>query len=235
MSPILWRRTRSLALLILTCVVASSSAGSALRASVCHGNSSNGRLEHGRSLPLRGPNFHAYSTLGWSLGRAFLHDQAQMIVVDAYAALHRAMPERVFVYGETGWASGGRFRPHKTHRNGSSVDLMVPVRRRDRSVPLPTAASNRYGYDIEFDDRGRYGEHTIDFEALGEHLYQLHQAARKRGIGIQRVIFEVPLQRLLLKTQRGTYLRQNLPFSTRQAWVRHDEHVHVDFALDCRQ
>jgi penicillin-insensitive murein DD-endopeptidase len=229
------RRSRSLLLLVLASAVASSSAGSASRASICYGNSSNGRLEYGRSLPLSGANFRAYSTLGWTLGRTYLHDKAQAIVVDAYAALQKSMPDKTFVYGETGWTSGGRMRPHKTHRNGSSADLMVPVVLDGRSVPLPTAASNTFGYDIEFDDRGRYGDYRIDFEALGEHLYQLHRAADKRGIGIRRVIFEVPLQRLLMQTRRGTYLRKHLPFSTRPAWVRHDEHVHVDFDLVCRR
>lgn len=230
----LWRRARSLLLLVLASLVASSGAGLASRASVCYGTSSNGKLEHGRNLPLSGANFRAYSTLGWSLGRTYLHDHAQAIVLDAYAALQKSMPDKTFVYGETGWASGGRMRPHKTHRNGSSADLMVPVVLSGRSVPLPTAVSNRYGYDIEFDNRGRYGEYRIDFEALGEHLYQLHRAAQKRHVRIQRVIFEVPLQRLLMQTRRGPYLRQHLPFSTRPAWVRHDEHVHVDFDLRCR-
>jgi penicillin-insensitive murein endopeptidase len=101
-------------------------------------------------------------------------------------------------------------------------------------VPLPTGPTNRYGYDIEFDDHGRYRDFRIDFEALGEHLYQLHGAARARGIGIRRVIFEVPLQQRLWQTRRGSWLRRTLSFSTRPAWVRHDEHYHVDFELGCR-
>ena len=124
--------------------------------------------------------------------------------------------------------------PHKTHRNGLSVDFMVPVRRDGKSVPLPGSARNRYGYDLQFDDRGRMGAYAIDFEALGEHLYQLDKAARANGIGIGRVIFEVPLQRHLWKTRRGPWLRRHLVFSRRPAWVRHDEHYHVDFAVACR-
>ena len=227
-------RLRYVALILALVAVASSSADSALRPSICYGTSSNGRLEHGRSLPISGPNFRAYSALGWTLGRTYVHDQVRAIMLDAYAAVLKTMPERVFVFGETGWASGGRFRPHKTHRNGSSVDLMVPVRRNGRSEPLPANATNRFGYDLEFDNDGRTGDYHIDFEALGEHLYQLHRAAKARGIGIQRIIFEVPLQRLLFQSRRGSYLRQNMTFSKRPAWVRHDEHVHVDFAVRCR-
>jgi penicillin-insensitive murein endopeptidase len=39
---------------------------------------------------------------------------------------------------------------------------------------------------------------------------------------------------MLLTSQDGAYLRANIPFMNRQAWVRHDEHYHVDFAFPCR-
>jgi penicillin-insensitive murein endopeptidase len=112
------------------------------------------------------------------------------VVLSAYQSLERAAPGKIFVYGETGWKSGGRIRPHRTHQNGLSVDFMVPVLdRTGRSVPLPTSALNRFGYDIEFDAAGRYQDLEIDFAAVAEHLYQLDAAARRRGIGIALVIF----------------------------------------------
>jgi len=37
----------------------------------------------------------------------------------------------------------------------------------------------------------------------------------------------------LFATPRCTYLRQNLPFMNGRAWVGHDEHYRVDFALAC--
>ena len=33
----------------------------------------------------------------------------------------------------------------------------------------------------------------------------------------------------LFATPRGAYLQQHLHFMARPAWVRHDEHYHVDF------
>ena len=67
-----------------------------------------------------------------------------------------------FVYGETGWAGGGRFKPHRTHQNGTSVDFMVPVRNdAGASVPLPRGYGDRYGYDLEFDASG----HLLTFMA----------------------------------------------------------------------
>ena len=184
-------------------------------------------------MPLSGNNFIAYSNVGWGLGRAHVHSSVNDILIKSFEALEKAVPEKIFVYGETGWKKGGRFRPHKTHQNGLSVDLMVPVLLEGKSVPMPGGAFNRYGYDIEFNDQGKYEEYLIDFEALGELIYEVHVAARARGVGIDRVIFEVPLQKRLWGTKRGAYLRQNVPFSTKQAWVRHDEHIHIDFGIKC--
>jgi penicillin-insensitive murein endopeptidase len=206
---------------------------SSAQESKCFGTTSHGRLEGGVSLPLSGKNFTAYSTVGWGLGRAHVHSVVNGILVEAFEALEKSAPDKTFVYGETGWKNGGRFKPHKTHQNGLSVDLMVPVLFGGTSVPLPGSALNRYGYDIEFNDQGKYEEYAIDFEALGELIYQVHVAAKARGVGIDRVIFEVPLQKRLWGTRRGTYLRQNVTFSTKQAWVRHDEHIHIDFGIRC--
>lgn len=203
-------------------------------ASTCYGTPADGRLEDGVSLPLAGENFQAYSPLGWMLGRAHVHENVREVLLDAWLRLEKSAPGTRFVYGETGWPWGGRMRPHRTHRNGTSVDLMVPVRRDGRPSTLPANALNRFGYAMEFDGEGRAGEYRIDFEAMAEHLVQLHAAAREAGIGIRRVIFEVPLQRHLWKTRRGQWLRSNVAFSTRPAWIRHDEHYHVDFAMACR-
>ena len=83
------------------------------------------------------------------------------------AALARALPGTVHVYGETGKREGGPFPPHRTHRNGTSVDFMVPVRDADGdSVPLPTWPWNRFGYDLEFTLDGR-----LDFDVPREPLW----------------------------------------------------------------
>jgi penicillin-insensitive murein DD-endopeptidase len=203
--------------------------------SICFGTVANGRVEEAVKLPSEGPNFQPYTSLGVTLGRTHVHSTVRDIVTDAYAALEKSVPGRVYVYGETGWASGGRIRPHRTHQNGLSVDFMVPVLDEEgRSVPLPGSLTNRYGYDIEFDRHGRYEGLTIDFGALAEHLYQLDRAARRRGIGLRLVIFDDVYLPALFATKRGSYLRANLPFMKARPWVRHDEHYHVDFAVKCR-
>jgi penicillin-insensitive murein endopeptidase len=141
----------------------------------------------------------------------------------------------VFVYGETGFEDGGQFKPHKTHRNGLSVDFMVPViNEKGDSVALPTSILDKWGYDLEFDGNGRLEEVRIDAEAMAEHIYQLHVAAKGHGVGIWRVIFDPKLQPLLHNTARWEFLKQNVQFSERRSWARHDEHYHVDFDVPCK-
>lgn len=229
----------SIALVLLTAVsvlaLAMSSSLGAQTSSICYGTTANGRLENGWKLPASGSNFQSYSTAGRLLGRTWVHSSVYAVVVDAYAALAESLPETVFVYGETGRREGGEFKPHKTHRNGLSVDFMVPVRdEHGRSVPLPTSAFNRWGYDLEFDARGRLDEYVIDFEAIAEHIFQLREAALQHGIELSRVIIDPEFQPLLRETRRWGYLEQNVRFSQRRSWVRHDEHYHVDIAVPCR-
>lgn len=203
--------------------------------STCFGTVAKGRLEGGVSLRSAGRNFSSYSTAAEMLGRTYVHSRVADVVAAAYEALEGAAPGKVFVYGETGWKSGGRMKPHRTHQNGLSVDFMVPVLdKAGRPAPLPTGPLNRFGYDIEFDAAGRYEDLAIDFAAIAEHLYQLDLAARARGIGIALVIFDRSYLPRLFATPRGAHLKQNLRFMKGKPWVRHDEHYHVDFAVRCR-
>lgn len=200
----------------------------------CFGTVANGRLEGGVRLPLTGPNFSAYSEVGARLGRTYVHSLVRDVVVDAYRALEAEAPGKVFVYGEGSWREGGRLRPHRTHQNGLSVDFMVPViDGAGRSVPLPSTPLNKFGYDIEFDRNARFENLSIDFEALAEHLHQLWRSAQSRNVGIARVILDPPYLAKLFATRRGAELKDRLPFMTKPAWIRHDEHYHVDFKVAC--
>jgi len=167
-------------------------------------------------------------------GRTYTNSKVRDIVIAAYDSHEKSMPDNIFVYGETGWPSGGRFKPHKTHQNGLSVDFMTPVTKAGRSVPLPVSLSNKLGYNIEFDASGHYKEFTIDFEAMANHLMELNRAASERNVKIWRVIFDPKLQPFLFKATQGEYLRNLVQFSQKPAWVRHDEHYHVDFIINCR-
>jgi hypothetical protein len=122
----------------LPVLLALSAAAAPAADSQYFGSVSNGRIEGSVALPTGGPNFSPYSRLAVSLGRTHVHSRVTEIVTDAYAELARQTPEVRYVYGETGWPSGGRFKPHRSHQNGRSVDFFVPVRNgRGDSVPLP--------------------------------------------------------------------------------------------------
>lgn len=203
--------------------------------SVCYGTPAHGRIERAAQLPASRSNFCAYSRVGVSLGRTYTHARVADAIIEAYASLARSAPAKRFVYGETGFAKGGPFKPHKTHQNGLSVDFMVPViNAKGRSVLLPGNAANRYGYDIEFDANARYRDLRIDFDALAEHLYALDRAGHRSGAPIGRVIFEPAYLPKLFATRRGPYLRRNISFVRGKVWWRHDEHYHVDFVAHCR-
>ena len=204
--------------------------------STCYGTTVKGSLKNGVVLPKSGKNFEPFTSLAILLGRTYVHSTVKTIVVEAYGDLAKQFPDKIFVYGETGWQEGGEIAPHKTHRNGTSVDFMVPVVDwKGKSVSLPSSVFNKFGYNLEFDENGKYEELTIDFEALAAHIYFLDKAARKQKAGIQRVIFDPRLQPLLFKTKYGRLFEGKLKFNSKQAWVRHDEHIHVDFAISCKK
>ncbi len=203
--------------------------------SICYGTTKDGRLEHGVTLPSKGNNYVSYGKIPKIIGRTYVHSKVRDAIVDAYKVLESELPDKVFKYAETGLKKGGEFKPHKTHRNGLSVDFMVPVvDSSDKSVHLPTHAFNKYGYSIEFDDKGNYKDYKIDYEAMGAHIFFLHMAAKKNGIDIWRVIFDPVLQPYLYQTSYGEYIKQNIEIPKKRSWVRHDDHYHVDFDVACR-
>lgn len=203
--------------------------------SICYGTPNKGRIEKAEQLPSDGPNFSAYSSLGVSLGRTYVHSLVRDVIVRTYAALSVSAPNKKFVYGETGWRSGGRFRPHRTHQNGLSVDFFVPVMdSRGQSVELPISPLNKFGYGLEFSQNGNLEDLSIDFEAIGEHLYQLSLAARQSGIQIAQVIFDSTYLPMLFASKHGAFIQQNISFMKGTPWVRHDEHYHIDFSVPCK-
>ncbi|WP_434042754.1 MULTISPECIES: penicillin-insensitive murein endopeptidase [Sorangium] len=201
------------------------------------GSPAQGRLVHGHPLPPTGPGHVTYSYLGASFGRQYVHGAVRDALLDAFAAVAAARPGRRFVVGETGHRRGGPFWPHRTHQNGLSVDIFVPLRDgAGRPEDVATYPWNKLGYGVEFDAQGRRGDLTIDFDDLARLLSALDEKARSRGLRVQRIILAPEYVPLLLASPAGRALG---PLSgailRRQVWVRHDEHVHIDFALRARR
>jgi len=168
-------------------------------------------------------------------GRTHVHSKVASVITDAYSELSKQTPDVAYVYGETGWSSGGSIKPHRTHQCGLSVDFFVPVRNQaGKSFPIPTGPTNKFGYSISFDANAKHDDYAIDFPAIGERLYQVDLAAKRQGVGIALVIFEPAYLPMLFATPRGQYLKDHLPFMKGKAWVRHDQHYHVDFSIRCK-
>lgn len=198
--------------------------------SVSKGTRVSGSLKNGKRMRIRGPNFRSYSRILSTLGRTCMHEKVRAAVVGGYAGVYEEDPALLFVFGESGWCWGGSFWPHRTHQNGMSVDFMVPVRQNGRIETLPTTPFDQFGYGNEFDEQGKLGQFTIDWDAIVLHLTQLEKAAEKNGLRIERVIFDPKLQKHLFGARGGKRLRRRLDFVTKPVWVRHDDHYHVDFA-----
>lgn len=179
-------------------------------------------------LPVYGENFGTYCLPCILALRTYGRGEAVAATMEAYGTLARSHPDVQFVYGEVGFPWGGPFPPHRTHREGLSVDFMMPLR---NNAVLPTHMLNRYGYDEEFDSSGRGDSGQIDFGAAADHLIALRAAARRQGGDIRRIYFAPDLQDDLFAASPA--LRSWGVFNTRQAWVRHDDHYHVDFAFPC--
>ncbi len=195
-----------------------------------HGTVAKGWLEHGRPLRPWGQGYATYSFLGAALGRQYVHAAVRDALEAAFAAANKREPRRTFVVGETGWPSGGGFRPHRTHQNGTSVDIFMPV---VDSAGAParfgTWPWNKFGYGIEFEAQGRRGDLRIDFEYLAGFLLELQSEAAARGLAIERIIIAPEYVPLLLTTPFGQRLGALADVLSRKpAGVRHDEHFHID-------
>jgi penicillin-insensitive murein endopeptidase len=203
--------------------------------STCYGTTAHGRIENAVALPREGANFTRMSQGPISATRVYVHSVVHEVMLDAFAALAKERPKVRFVYGETGLAAGGPIPPHQTHQNGLSMDLFVPVvDERGDTVPFPARLENGFGYQVDFDAAARYGNLRIDFASLAELLYQLHIASHAKGIALASVIFDRQYLPRLFETARGPWLREHIPFLKSEPLIRHDDHIHVDFAVKCQ-
>ncbi len=191
------------------------------------GSSGSGSIENAKRMPFRGKNFTTYSFPGYLMGRTYVHDKVRAALLDAYSDCAVSCPGVKFVIGETGLKKGGRFLPHRSHRNGMSVDLMTPMLKNGKPW-RSHHIFNLWGYAMEFDQKGKWKKAEIDYETLARHLLAIRESAKEQGLKIRRVIFDPNLQPELFSTAAGEKIK-NLPFNKSQGIIRHDDHYHVDF------
>lgn len=200
-------------------------------AALSFGNGSCGKLQGGAALPCRGANFESFSRTACALGRNHLHPLVRDTVVDAFAALAEQPSQRIWQYGETGTSAGGKLWPHKTHQNGLAADFFMPVvNERGEPARVPISVWNNFGYSLEFSKSGTLDGLRIDWQAVGAHLLALEAAGRKHRVTIERIIITPDFHGALFADVPA--IRRLAPlFMKREAWVRHDEHYHVDFSI----
>ena len=71
-STVIWGQILTLAAIL---AIFSSPLHAAVIESTCYGTTANGRLKNGVKLPVSGPNFESYTSLGSALGRTWVHNR----------------------------------------------------------------------------------------------------------------------------------------------------------------
>ncbi len=203
--------------------------------SICHGTEAGGTLEHAKLLPFSGSNFICYDTGSYLGGHEFMSDKMQQTLLASYKELELTVPGRIFRYMESGLQGGGPIPGHRTHQNGRSVDLMVPLVK-DSMPYYKLDDIGGWHYLLDFDDKGRWLKDStisIDFNLIGLQLLSLDKQARKNGMHVKKVILKLELKDDFYATPsgkkiraKGIYLAMNLPPNVNN---QHDDHFHVDF------
>lgn len=197
-----------------------------------------GKLKNGWLMPFDGPNFRYFSRFSYYiLNNAYVHSTVFHVLTDAYAACESTCPGKKFVLMECARKRGGQMLIHWTHQNGTSVDFMVPKKRKDDS----SVTSNKAGmfhYLLQFDPAGRLKLNKgteIDFETMACHILAIDDAARKHDIGIHKILFNTDLHDELFSTPSGKELKAReiriIPRLNDLVNQYHDDHYHIDFRL----
>lgn len=200
------------------------------------GSRSKGSLENAWLMPYSGDNFENFSFVSYFLWKnAYTHSTVHDILLEAYAECETTCPGIDFRYMECSNKKGGKMAIHNTHRNGTSIDFMVPKKREKRQSTF----WDRFGllhYLLEFSPEGKLNLNSaveIDFETSAKHILALDNAARKRGWKIKMIILKLNLKDDFFKTpsgkkvkSRGIYFARSLKPAVD---MMHDDHYHIDF------
>jgi len=202
------------------------------------GTQSNGSIRNAYQIKYKTSNSRYFSFISYYLiGTGYVHSKLYYTLIDSYNECETACPGIKFRIMECSLKEGGKTLIHRTHRNGLSVDFMVPKVKNQKQVK----SYDRIGlwhYLLNFDPTGRLKINhkvSIDFETMGKHILALDNAARKNGLAFSKVIFKIDLKDDFFKTKsgkeikrRGIYFARNL---SKPIDIVHDDHYHIDFKI----
>lgn len=205
-----------------------------------------------------GEGFESYSTMLTALGRQYVRREVRLTIQEAFAERHRADGGRLFVLGEAGPGNGGPLWPHASHEGGTSIDIFLPlVDATGAPAALPREPWNLWGYCHHFDEGGRYAGTRweaarqpipllgkvspcpasaedsliqIDFGETARFLAAIERKANAHGLEVGTVIVAPEYLPRLFASKGGRELASLASkFVRRPVWIRHDEHVHIEF------
>jgi len=201
------------------------------------GSVSRGRLENGTIIPYSGSNYSYFDTASYISGRAFTHQLVAQTVLNTFKKIEDKGETRKYRVMEFSNEHGGKMFPHRTHQNGLSVDMMMPLKKNDK----PYYELDDLGamhYLLEFNKDGQYVDDTtvsIDFEQVAKEIVTMNKEAKNLGLKITKVIFNTDLKDELYSTSYGQILMSSGPYITRNLEPvineLHDDHFHVDFEI----
>lgn len=198
------------------------------------GTEGNGTLENAWLMPYSGENFRYFSPLSYYvLHNAFIHNKLHNSLIEAFETCEISCPERKFRVMECANKHGGKMLIHRTHQTGLSVDLMTPMKKKDKPYAL-TDHLGVWHYLLQYDNSGKWTKNIeVDFETMGEMILAIDLAAKKNGLKLTKVILKTDLKDEFYATEsgkkvkaRGIYLAMVLPKMVNNL---HDDHIHLDF------
>ncbi len=206
--------------------------------SISHGSPGNGSLEQGYLMPYRLENAKYFSLSSYYLlGNGYLNSKVYQTLIDAYARCEETCPKIKFKYMECSSKHGGKQLIHRTHRNGMSVDFMVPKKNGEEQSTFFDHLGI-WHYFLEFNSEGQLSLNSnveIDFETMARHILALDDAARKNGLGIKKVLLQIDLKDDFYRTPSGKAVKARSIYFAKYLSPTvdkfHDDHYHIDFKL----
>jgi penicillin-insensitive murein endopeptidase len=205
--------------------------------SVSTGTVGNGNLKNAYKFDLYGDNFSYFSYGSYfMLGMCFTNSAVYQSLKKAMKILEEKCPNRHFYIMELSKKEGGETLLHETHRNGMSVDLMVPKLKIDSKPCYFYDHSGLFHYRYEFDKNGYLNidkSVQIDFDALAELISAVQEAALQNGLTVSKVIIRDEIKDNLIQTKTGKKIAKLVRSYPYHKFVNkmHDDHIHVDFAF----